>query len=269
MYKNKGVRLNDSRFEFGKNWSKYIENLTENKIQEAEAYLCEMLHLDCLKDVGCGSGIFSLAARNLGASVHSFDYDINSVECTKRLKDKYYTDDHNWIIEQGSVLDKEYMRSLGKFDVIYSWGVLHHTGDMNSALKNVVLPVKKGSSLFIAIYNDQNYKSVLWNKIKQIYNKTPENLRFLILLPCLIILWGPITIRDFIKLKPFTTWNNYNSYRGMDPWTDLIDWVGGYPFEVAYPEEIFRFYFEKGFKLTNLKTCAGGLGCNQFVFIKE
>ena len=47
---------------------------------------------------------------------------------------------------------------------------------------------------------------------------------------------------------------------------DLIDWVGGYPFEVASPEEVFRRIHPLGFELRHLKTCGGGLGCNEYVF---
>jgi 2-polyprenyl-6-hydroxyphenyl methylase/3-demethylubiquinone-9 3-methyltransferase len=52
----------------------------------------------------------------------------------------------------------------------------------------------------------------------------------------------------------------------MDRKHDLIDWVGGWPFEVSTPEEVFNFYRRRGFQLEALKTCAGGLGCNEFVF---
>jgi hypothetical protein len=54
----------------------------------------------------------------------------------------------------------------------------------------------------------------------------------------------------------------------MSRWHDLIDWVGGYPFEVASPEQIFDFCRERGLSLKRLKTCGGGSGCNQFVFEK-
>jgi 2-polyprenyl-6-hydroxyphenyl methylase/3-demethylubiquinone-9 3-methyltransferase len=55
----------------------------------------------------------------------------------------------------------------------------------------------------------------------------------------------------------------------MSVWYDLVDWVGGYPFEVAKPEEVFDFYRKRGFELSRLKTSGGGLGCNEFVFIRK
>jgi len=133
---------------------------------------------------------------------------------------------------------------LGQWDVLYSWGVLHHTGDMSQALVNVSDLVFSGGRLFIAIYNNQGRASSFWLKVKKIYNRPPRGFRWLILWPAVIRLWGPVTIRDLVARRPFHTWRNYSkeSLRGMSPWRDVVDWVGGLPFEVATPEQIFRFF---------------------------
>ncbi|WP_052467143.1 class I SAM-dependent methyltransferase [Psychroserpens damuponensis] len=110
-------------------------------------------------DVGSGSGLSSLVARKMGAEVFSFDYDEQSVECTKYLKQKYFKDDMLWSIEQGSALNEDYMKTLREFDIVYSWCVLHHTGDMIKALANVDSNVKKDGTLCIAIYNNQGNRS--------------------------------------------------------------------------------------------------------------
>jgi 2-polyprenyl-6-hydroxyphenyl methylase/3-demethylubiquinone-9 3-methyltransferase len=217
-------------------------------------------------DIGCGSGLFSLAARRLGARVHSFDYDPQSVACAQELRRRYFPDDSAWTISTGSVLQREFVDSLGKFDVVYSWGVLHHTGSMWQALELAQLPVAEGGKLFLAIYNDQGRASRSWLKIKRAYNRLPGGLRFTVLWPSFLRLWGPTTLRDFLRGRPFHTWRTYGSERGMSPWRDVVDWVGGYPFEVAKPEEVFDFYYSRGFALLKLKTCAGGHGCNEFVF---
>jgi len=259
------------RFAFGENWAQFLKVLNEQRISQAVDSLKNMLEVDNLNgksflDIGSGSGLFSLAAKRMGANVFSFDYDPQSVSCTIELKKRYFENDKEWKIECGSALNTDYLQSLGKFDIVYSWGVLHHTGDMWTALDNARLAVKNNGKLFIAIYNDQGRTSKLWWKIKKAYVSLPNYLRFIVLVPCYLRLWGPTTIRDIILLRPFNSWKTYKQARGMSPHRDVVDWVGGFPFEVSKPEEIFSFYKNKGFSLCVLRTCAGGLGCNEYVF---
>lgn len=265
------------RFKFGENWSRFLSLLDDERIQEAEKSLRRMLEVESLEgksflDIGSGSGLFSLAARRLGARVHSFDFDPQSVACTTELRRRFFSDDTDWKVEEASALDADYVSSLGKFDVVYSWGVLHHTGQMWRALENAQTAVAPGGKLFIAIYNDTGSQAARWKWIKRTYNNLPRPLR----LPFTLAVIAPDEIKGMLRsvatLKPqqyIHSWTRYESNRGMNRWRDIIDWVGGYPYEVATPEEIFDFYRERGFTLIKLRCGHVGLGCNEFVFEKS
>ena len=131
------------RFEFGKNWQRFLNTLDERRIAEAERSLREMLDVTDLAgksflDVGSGSGLFSLAARRLGARVCSFDLDPHSVACTAHAQGAVFRRRPAMEHLRGSVLDRSFLDQLGTFDVVYAWGVLHHTGAMWQAIGNVL-----------------------------------------------------------------------------------------------------------------------------------
>jgi 2-polyprenyl-6-hydroxyphenyl methylase/3-demethylubiquinone-9 3-methyltransferase len=257
------------RFEFGKNWRAYVEQVTDTNIERAERSLQDRLAGASLSgsrflDAGCGSGLFSLAAVRLGATVHSFDFDDDSVEAALALRRKY-APAAPWTIDRGSLLDTGYLASLGAFDVVYSWGVLHHTGAMWRALDNVVGLTTRSGMLCVAIYNDQGLASNLWRLVKRLYNALPPPLRFVVTWPAFVRLWGPTLVRDGLRGSPLRTWGAYGQERGMSPLVDLRDWVGGYPFEVASPAEVTTFCTTRGFELLSMVRRTG-IGCNEFVF---
>jgi 2-polyprenyl-6-hydroxyphenyl methylase/3-demethylubiquinone-9 3-methyltransferase len=265
------------RFEFGRNWASFLKLLDDSRIEQAEESLKKLLAVDTLSgrsflDIGSGSGLFSLTARRLGARVHSFDYDIDSVNCTKELLRRYYPLDASWTVEQGSALDSDYLRSLGRFDIVYSWGVLHHTGSMWQALANADALVEPGGTLVLALYNDAGGRSALWRAIKRTYLALPRPLRPAFAALAIVPGEARMLTSALLKLRPseyFQMWTRYaEAKRGMNRWRDVIDWVGGYPYEYAKVDKVFDFYRQRGYTLSRLRCSAGPLGCNEFVFQK-
>lgn len=271
----------EARFAFGENWKRFLATVDHRRVDRAIATLRESLKLDATAelpladqsflDIGCGSGLFSLAASRLGATVTSIDFDPQCIECTHELKSRFADANSTWVVRRGDVLDESMMRTIGQHDVVYSWGVLHHTGQMESAIAMASRSVVDGGIFCIAIYNDQGGASRRWLTIKRCYAVLPEPLR---------PLWV-VTIAGVYEIKfalarllsgrsplPFADWRAKRDDRGMSVWHDWVDWIGGLPFEVATPQRIIQPLIDRGFKLIQLKTLTSGWGCNEYTFSK-
>lgn len=263
-----------ARFPFGENWLRFLESVDEASIEQATTSLAGMLEAVNLRgrrflDAGSGSGLFSLAAARLGAEVVSFDLDPSSVACTEELR-RRYGHEAQWEVRRGSVLDGDFLGQLGRFDVVYSWGVLHHTGRMWDACGRVAGCVDAGGLLYIALYNDQGAVSRAWTAVKRRYNQAGP--------------WGKrvleagshaylssrtgiaLASRRIAGVEQGVGADPSGTPRGMLSTYDLRDWVGGYPFEVASPGAIFTFFHGLGFELQRMMTVVNGHGCNEYVF---
>jgi 2-polyprenyl-6-hydroxyphenyl methylase/3-demethylubiquinone-9 3-methyltransferase len=256
-----------SRFQFGENWARFLASVDETRIAAAMAALQQTLALDTFNgltflDVGSGSGLSSLAAHRLGAAVHSFDFDPDSVRCTAALKERFAPGARTWTIEQGSALDPVYVRRLGRYDIVHSWGVLHHTGRMWDGLAIAADAVSAGGRLFIALYNAQGARSSYWKLVKRIYNSSR------------IGRWSMLAVHLPYPYAASLVWRlitgrlGRQSRRGMTYWYDYVDWIGGLPFEVARPADVSSFLAQRGFRQIN-SILTRRSGCNEFVFLRE
>lgn len=263
-------------FSFGENWKKFLSKFNRKRLKLAKKSLGDFTGLKSLKgmvfvDIGCGSGLFSLAAAELGAKkVVSVDIDDSSIACTSFLRKKFGYSKARWNIRKGSALDRKFLASLPRADLLYSWGVLHHTGRMYEALGNVSPLVQKGGLFYVAIYNDFRglpFSSKAWVRIKRFYSRRGRVVRWIMRrLYAGVIIAGLIAYRR----NPISYIRNYgrHSVRGMDFFVDVEDWMGGYPYEYATTGQIKAFFAKRGLELENIRTTTRE-GCNEFLFRKR
>ena len=264
------------KFNFGKNWSNFINNyLTEEQKAIASQQTLAFLGMKDLSgktvlDVGSGSGLFSRVFFEAGArAIVSFDCDKESIKCTEKLRATAKNNSANWTILEGSILNNTFIRALGTFDIVYSWGVLHHTGNMWKALNNVASCVNKQGLIYIAIYNKVPGRginsSAFWKTEKRFFNKTPLLIQHFIIYLYVINFIFNMLIRFN---NPIAVIKNRKFSRGMSWYTNIVDWLGGYPYEYASVDEIFYFFYKKNFELINLKSVTT-LDCNEFLFRRK
>jgi 2-polyprenyl-6-hydroxyphenyl methylase/3-demethylubiquinone-9 3-methyltransferase len=252
-------------FSFGENWSEYSAFLDEGRVIEAEKSLQQLLQRERLDDlsfldIGAGSGLFSIAAARLGAKrVVAIDKEDDCLLSARRNIERFLPPPlwNTVEVEHGDILCPQTCR-FGKFNIVYAWGSLHHTGAMWRAIENAVTFCSPGSHFVLALYN-HTLLSPVWLQIKQFYNRAPV----LIQLAMVSTLW---TIRGVGRA--LTGKHPFRAERGMSVWYDAVDWLGGLPYEYSHPDRVIRFMTEHGFQpVYTVRT--GRLGCNEFVFLKK
>lgn len=254
-------------FSFGKNWYNFIKTVDDESVRLAEKELLHWFDISDIQnkeiiDIGCGSGIHSFAFfKHHPQKLISFDYDEYSIKSTEFFHKKA-GNPANWILMQGSILDDSFINQLGKFDIVYSWGVLHHTGNMWKAIENAAELVKEGGKFLVALYvKGPRYEYHL--AIKKEYNagswlrKKRWEFRY-------IIAWMKKLKKE--GKNPFKL--NQKLYRGMSIYHDIKDWLGGLPYEVASKEEVVGFLSGKGFNLIKIEEADEG-GCSTYLFQKR
>ena len=261
-----GVIVGEKIFSFGENWKDFSSySLTPERLEQAKRSLVDILGADDIKgksfiDVGCGSGIFSICASILGAEkVVGIDVDPVCIEVSKRNAERYSPGQSRPEFMRVSILDDDSISRLGKFDVVYAWGSLHHTGNMWKAIKNSADLVKNGGILWLSIYN-KHFTSPIWKNIKQRYNRSSEFGKTILV----YFFAGIFFLESLVSFK-----NPFEKMRGMDFIHDVVDWVGGYPYEYASPDEVIKRIEGEGFRTKRFVPTSGHTGCNEFVLVKK
>lgn len=272
----KGTKM---QFAFGKNWMSYAQKINDMRIEEAVKNLCRLLGTTSLEgesffDIGSGSGLHSLAALRLGAArVQAIDIDADSVTTTETLL-KNYAPKCYWQVSQRDVFDLDPARD-GQFDIVYAWGVLHHTGDIRKALRVASALVRPGGRFVFALYR-RIWMDFFWKWEKSWYSRADVQMqeRAMNIYIFLFKMARHLSGRSFESYVL-----DYHKRRGMDFYHDVHDWMGGYPYESISAGEVHAIMESLGFERDRVFADSGGLfgrkiglfssGCDEYVYRRK
>jgi SAM-dependent methyltransferase len=255
----------DGRFAFGENWSSYARTITQQRIAAARDGMAKLLPSGeivgrTMLDIGCGSGLHALAALELGAAgVVAIDFDPKSVETARSVLARYAAG-KAWKVEAGDALVLD-SAAMGAFDIVYSWGVLHHTGDLDRAMSTAARLVSQRGLLVLALYR-RTRLDAFWVREKRWYaNAGPTEQK----------LARGLYHAAFQTASLVTGKGRFGGTRGMDYWHDMHDWLGGYPYEAISAPEVDTRLRALGFEPVRVFARPEGhglfgSGCDEYVY---
>lgn len=271
MTEKHDLRAQDAHFAFGRNWASYAKLVNEEQIEEAVRGLQRLVggRLDGKRfiDIGCGSGLHALAALRLGAAeVVAVDIDPDSVMTTRAML-AVHGSGRCWKTLRSSVFDLN-QNSLGMFDIVYSWGVLHHTGDMIGAIRAASDLVRTNGLFVVALYR-QTKLCWLWKREKRWYSKAGPfgqavaKAIYILMFRVTFALRGQ-SFRKYVA--------RYGGNRGMDFYHDIHDWLGGWPYESISPADVrsvmksLNMTEIRAFVMPGISSGIPSSGCDEYVY---
>jgi 2-polyprenyl-6-hydroxyphenyl methylase/3-demethylubiquinone-9 3-methyltransferase len=264
----------ETHFAFGRNWASYAAGIGETQIEEAKIGLLKLIPAEefigrSFLDIGCGSGLHALAAAQLGVGrILAIDIDPDCAATSRSLLSK---NDLSipWEVNTLTVFDLD-PKQEGTFDIVYSWGVLHHTGAMWEAVGKSASMVAANGLLALALYRRTRMDS-FWKVEKRLYSHAPELLQRVIR-AAYVTAFKLSVVGPGETLKGYLA--NHSLSRGMDFYHDVHDWLGGYPYETALVSEVESKLVALGFQAERVfakpsKPLQIGIfscGCNEYVY---
>lgn len=261
------------QFDFGENWSEFSAHaLTADKVRQAREEFSSLgrdsgvdLAGRSFLDIGFGQGLSLLSAAAAGARAVGCDINPKCAQVLERNRALFPEAAAVQVpVVVGSILEPATVESLRRlapdaagYEVVHSWGVLHHTGRMWAAVDAAASLVRPGGTLILALYN-RHWTSPAWTVIKRFYVMVPawlQRLMVAVMYPVILAAKWAVTGRNPVKME-----------RGMDFYYNVVDWVGGYPYEYASVDEVSRYLGDKGFTLRMSVAAKVPTGCNEFAF---
>ena len=136
---------------------------------------------------------------------------------------------------------------------------------MWDAVNNAMTRVRPGGVIYLALYNDQGVISKYWTGVKRLYAAVPRGGKRVLDVGYIGFFGAALAMADAVRGRnPLGRYRD--DARAMRFTTDIVDWIGGYPFEVATPSETIQFAERRGFQMLWSQLVGRKHGCNEFVF---
>jgi ubiquinone/menaquinone biosynthesis C-methylase UbiE len=234
-------------------WTEYIPEYEASENHWKMFYTPDEVKGKSVLDAGCGTGIFSIIFANNGAArVKGIDISEGSLETGRSLKEKFGLENIEFVKEDMLRLpfkDEE-------FDIVWAWGTVHHTTDPLAAITELMRVLKRGGSLFLAVYK-RTRLTFIHEIIRRTLVRTPRRM-WTFLSKVMAFFLAPVVF--FFKKRE-------KSRKGEKLEELILDWYF-VPIRHYYrPKEIQTFLEDRGFVIEKHLAASGRFdSSSNFIF---